>query len=298
MSIGYACVMAGVPEISLKTCTLRYATEEKLRHVILHNLWTLKDMLEYNLRNNILLFRISSDMIPFGSHPANRLEWWKDYGELFWMLRDIIRGAGMRVSMHPGQYTVLNSPDAAVVERAADDLRYHARFLESLGVDSSHKIILHTGGVYGNKGQSAERFVENVKRLPDSIRSRLVLENDEKCYNIADVLDIAERASLPVVFDNLHHSLNHRPDGEASPVHWIRRCRGTWRPEDGRQKIHYSQQQAGGKPGAHSLTIDIAEFLDFYSSISDMEIDIMLEVKDKNLSAVKCIQAVSGLNRT
>lgn len=297
-----------------------------MKHVTLHNLWVLNDVIDYNISNGILLFRISSDIIPFGSHSANMQEWWKDYGELLTSIGSKIKTSGMRVSMHPGQYTVLNSPDSSVVEKAIIDLFYHTRFLDTLGVDSSHKIILHIGGVYGNKEQSALRFIHNCNRLSDSIKSRLVLENDEKCYNIADVLEIADETSLPVVFDNLHHSMNmpvqerlkpivhaeassDPPDSlespnsnhttgfctEASPdspIRWIKCCRRTWKPQDGRQKIHYSQQMEGGKPGAHSLTIDVSEFIRFYSSIKDLNVDIMLEVKDKNLSAIKCIQAV------
>lgn len=325
MSLGYACILTGIPEIRLKSCTLRYAAEEKLKHITLHNIWALNDMIDYNIRNGIRLFRISSDIIPFGSHPVNRLEWWKDYGSLLSDMGVKIRNSGMRVSMHPGQYTVLNSPDSSVVERSAADLIYHARFLDSLGMDISHKIILHTGGVYGNKAQSAGRFIENFRRLPEAIKSRLVLENDEKCYNIADVLTIAKEIQIPVVFDNLHHFLNNpgSPDSSSYTVTshqsssctvtsprsptctvtspapqiyiWIGRCRSTWKPEDGRQKIHYSQQLPGGKPGAHSQTIDTSEFAGFYSSLPDKDLDIMLEVKDKNLSVIKCMRSIQAL---
>ncbi len=309
MSIGYACIVIGVPGLSLKSCTLKYATDEKLRHVSLHNLWVLNDVIDYNVSNEILLFRISSDIIPFGSHPANRQEWWKDHSELLSSIGSKIRNSGMRVSMHPGQYTILNSPDQGVIERAAIDLNYHARFLDALSVDSSHKIILHIGGAYGNKEQSADRFIQNCNRLPDFIKRRLVLENDEKSYNIADVLAIAHEVSLPAVFDNLHHTMNSPvPDHvdkstgsadyqlELSHVTWIKRCQSTWKPQDGRQKIHYSQQMSGGKPGAHSVTIDLSEFCRFYSSIIDLEVDIMLEVKDKNLSALKCIRSVKQIS--
>lgn len=316
MAIGYACIVLDVPGLNLKTCTLKYATDEKLRHVTLHNLWVLSDVIDYNDKNGIRLFRISSNIIPFGSHPVNKLEWWNDYRELLSGIGSKIRNSGIRVSMHPGQYTILNSPDPAVVERSIEDLRYHTRFLDSLGVDRSHKIILHIGGVYGNKELSANRFIESCRRLPDAIKNRLVLENDEKSYNIADILTIAENVGLPVVFDNLHHSFNppsagsflstvsrststKMPDSsssantslfaDASLFWWIERCRNTWRPVDGRQKIHYSQQLPGGKPGAHSLTIDMNEFMDFYSSLLYQDIDIMLEVKDKNLSALKCV---------
>jgi len=110
-----------------------------------------------------------------------------------------------------------------------------------------------------------------------------VIENDDRHYHIGDVLDIAAALGIPAVFDNLHHQLNRCGGTDA---YWINACRPTW---DSRQKVHYSQQARDKKPGAHSDTIDIQEFMDFYNSLSSRDLDIMLEVKDKNISAIKCM---------
>ena len=202
----------------------------------------------------------------------------------------------MRVSMHPGQYTILNSPREDVVARAVQDLSYHARFLDSLGTGKQNKIVLHIGGVYGEKDVSSLRFAEAYKCLDDSIKDRLVLENDGASYNISDVLQIARTVGAPVIFDNLHHAIN--PCGEqGSERDWIVACRDTWKSADGKQKIHYSQQAIGKRPGAHCDSIRIDEFLTFYDSISDENPDIMLEVKDKNLSAVKCINCTGDSHK-
>lgn len=85
----------------------------------------------------------------------------------------------IRVSMHPGQYTVLNSPNDDVVKRAIEDLNYHVKVLDNFGVGENHKIILHIGGVYNDKEQAINRFADNYKRLNDQVRERLVIENDE-----------------------------------------------------------------------------------------------------------------------
>lgn len=288
MSIGYACITIGQRDLKFKSCMLKNATEDRLKEIIEHNICVLEQQIEYNAKNEIKVFRISSDIIPFGSHPINQIPWWETYGDKLKKLGDKIRDSGLRVTMHPGQYTVLNSPRTDVVAKAVDDLIYHTMFLDSLGAPSRSKIILHVGGTYGDKDESLLRFQENYLKLPKSIKRRLVIENDEKCYNIEEVLYLGKQLSIPVIFDNLHHSINP-PKEENDDPYWIKEAGLTWSSEDGKQKIHYSQQCLKGNKGAHSQSIDVSEFVDYYEKINGRDIDIMLEVKDKDLSAIKCI---------
>lgn len=292
MSIGYACLTLGVLNANLKSCTAKNATEDNLLDITSHNLKSLENIIEYNIKNDIKLFRISSDLIPFGSSPLNKLSWWDIFSERFFEIGKKIKENNIRVSMHPGQYTVLNSPNSDVVKRAVDDLNYHTRVLECLGVGPDHKIILHIGGIYNDKEQAISRFSDNYKCLSDSIKQRLVIENDDKLYNINDVFEIGKELSIPVVFDNLHNEINCYSK-EMSESYWINQCKSTWKEKDGCQKIHYSQQDPLKKAGSHSSTIKINKFLEFYKSIKREDIDIMLEVKDKNLSAVKCINSLT-----
>ncbi len=289
--IGYACLALAVPDTGFKSCIMKNATDEKLRELISHNLKSLENLIEYNIRNNILLFRISSDIIPFGSSPVNKLEWWNIFEKEFNGIKDKISKSGMRVSMHPGQYTVLNSPDEGIVERAALDLKYHSRFLDCLGATSENKIILHLGGVYGEPERARERFAQNYKKLSEDIKEKLVLENDDRSYTICDILETASKLKIPVVYDNLHNKV--KDCGSADDLNWIKECSKTWAKKDGRQKIHYSQQNPDKQAGAHTGTIGINEFMEFYRSLGNIELDIMLEVKDKNISAVKCINCTS-----
>lgn len=291
MAIGYACLTIGVPGTSISSCTLKNATQDNIHSLILKNLAALEVMLDYNIRHGIQLFRISSDLIPFGSHPINQVTWWNDYRAYFEVLGDKIKKSGLRVSMHPGQYTVINSNDPGVVERSVQELVYHARFLDTLGVDRTNKLVLHIGGVYGDKITATNNFIREYARLPEEVKRRLVIENDERCYNINEVLEISKACGAPVVFDNLHHRINP-PTEKLLDYEWIRRCSNTWKPEDGRQKIHYSQQKDQAPPGSHSDTIFLQPFTEFYQPLSEVAPDIMLEVKDKNLSAIKCIHAV------
>jgi UV DNA damage endonuclease len=290
LAIGYACLTVGVQETGFSRCSLKDASEEKIRTVAKHNLEALSKIIDYNILNNIKLFRISSDIIPFASHPINKMIWQEEFKETFADIGERISSSGMRVSVHPGQYTILNSNDPKVVEKAILDLQYHEEFLRAIKADNKSKIVLHIGGVYGDKENSGQIFIENYSLLPDNIKKRLVIENDDKSYNISDVLRISEKTGIPVVFDTLHHQLNHKPDN-LTDSYWINQSSKTWKEEDGKQKIHYSQQRTGAKAGSHSQTIFIDEFNSFILENKNVldTCDIMLEVKDKNLSAVKCI---------
>lgn len=285
--IGYASQVVGIPGVKFKTTRLKNVTDEKLIELVHSNLESLDLIFDYNIKNNIQMFRISSDIIPFGSHEVNTLKWWRVFEKELTALGKKAKQHNMRLSMHPGQYTVLNSPDLDVVKRAMDDLLYHTRFLDTMNLDANNKIILHIGGVYGDKKSAMERFIKNYKRLDDRIQKRLIIENDDRQYTISDVLEISEKENIPVVFDNLHHASN--PAHELSEAEWIIKSRKTWAEKDGEQKIHYSQQDPTKRVGAHSQTIDLKEFSGFYSRLPTEEIDIMFEVKDKNLSAVKGI---------
>ena len=297
MSIGYACLNIGTPNTNIRSVMQRNATPEKLTEVTEHNLAALERMIDYNHKNDIKLFRISSDLIPFGSSPVNTLAWPEIHKEAFDRIGSKIRKSGMRVSLHPGQYTVLNSPTEDVVERAITDLVYHDKILIALGTDQTNKIVLHVGGIYGDKKEALERFEQNFRRLPEAVRNRLIIENDDRLYNIEDVLTLAHRLHVPAVYDNLHHAINPPPSGGTDP-YWIAEGKKTWKAADGNQKIHYSQQALDKRPGAHTDTINLETFLTFHEQLEDKRIDIMLEVKDKNLSAIKCQNATMPAPKT
>ncbi|WP_423189785.1 UV DNA damage repair endonuclease UvsE [Alkalibacterium sp. f15] len=293
MNIGYACITKGLADAKYKTCRKINATEENLKLLIEHNLNVLEKMIEYNHQAGIKLFRISSDIIPFGSDfVVNDLDWPTLFEPLFTRIGEKIRRYGIRVSMHPGQYTVLNSPIKGVVDRAIDDLNYHTLFLDSLGVGSESKIILHVGGVYNDKEAAIDRFTQAYEQLDRKIKDRLIIENDDRSYTIQDVLTVSKRTGAPVVYDNLHNALNSE-DETYPDSYWIKLAKKTWKNKDGRPKVHYSQQQLIGREGSHSQFIRIDEFMAFYRDVESCDVDIMLEVKDKNLSAVKCLLATT-----
>lgn len=291
MKIGYACLTLGVYNTNFKTCTLKTATQENLLNITAHNLETLDRILDYNIKMGITLFRISSDIIPFGSSPINDLPWDEIFQERFQIIGEKLKAENIRVSMHPGQYTVLNSPNTEVVKRAIEDLNYHNRFLTALGTEKSSKIILHIGGIYSDKTAAIARFGKNYQLLSQGVKDRLVIENDDKSYNIGDVLQIGTTNHIPVVYDNLHNQVLPF-DVSKDDNYFITLANQTWQADDGQQKIHYSQGAPLKRAGSHSKTIDLEVFNEFLKSIPD--VDIMLEVKDKNLSAVKANNLIAN----
>ncbi len=283
---GFACKTIGLPEAVQTSLTLGRASHDNLLTASRTNLRALESMLRYCQQQSLALMRISSDIIPLASHEAVHFDWQAELKPELAALADIVRQSGVRLSMHPGQYTVLNSPHSDVVRRAVADLAFHADFLDAIQTGLDSRIVLHLDGGYGDKKTSLERLRESLAALPSSIRQRLALENDERIYTVEDALSLYDEFGLPVIFDVFHHELN--PPDHGDMLYWLDQVKLTWDPHSGRQKIHYSQQLADGRPGMHSQTISMKPFMQFHALLGTRDLDVMLEVKDKNLSAIKC----------
>ena len=192
-----------------------------------------------------------------------------------------IRDHEFRISMHPDQFIVLNSPDGKIVERCIAELEYHGKLLDAMGLDPSAKIQLHVGGVYGDKSQASSRFISNYERLPPAIKRRLVIENDDRLYSVRDCLEINNITRIPIVLDTLHHECLHNGETLRGALEETRK---TWRNIDGVPMVDYSNQAQGQKPGKHALSIDAGEFKRFIEDAEGLDFDIMLEIKDKEMS--------------
>jgi UV DNA damage endonuclease len=291
--IGYACINTQLPSAS-RTCRLKNASEENILSLSRRNLSALKQILLWNRENGIRLFRISSETIPFGSHPVNRLPWRQLLKSEFFELGRFIKKFKMRVSMHPGQFTVLNSIREPVVIASIAELEYHAKLLDAFSLDESHKIILHLGGAYGDKKNGAKRFIRNYEKLSASVQKRLAIENDEKNYTAADTLIVAKELQIPMILDVFHHRCNPSLQKQGL-LRVIESIAPTWGPRDGPQKIHYSNQQKGRLAGSHSENIDVSGFKRFYRRIRHLALDIMLEVKNKEQSVLELFRRIPSL---
>jgi UV DNA damage endonuclease len=282
--LGYACLCLSLEHGSPRGTILRNASPERLRGLIARNLETLERVIVFNVEHGVRLFRISSDVIPFGSHPVNTMSWWTEFREPLREIGRLIREHDVRVSMHPGQYTVLSSPDARIVDAARADLVFHTRLLEALEVDTRHKLVIHVGGAYGDKEAALNRWIGAVGDLPDNVRARVVLENDERLFGADDVLRASAAAGTPVVLDVLHHRVYAGPDGDVSLPELMRRAAATWDlTRDGVPKMHYSSQSLGQRPGAHAEYVDPSEFARFLElAPAEVQFDCMLEAKAKD----------------
>jgi UV DNA damage endonuclease len=284
LRLGYACINTQLPSPA-RTARLSNLTADRIVALIDGNLDALEAILRWNRAHGIRVFRLSSNVIPFGSHPANGVPWWDVFASRLAELGRVVRAAGMRVSTHPGQYIVLSSTREDVVAAAVAELEYHDRLLTSLGLDCSHKIVLHPGSGTADPESARERFAAGFERLSSGAAARLALENDER-WPLETVLAWAQRLGVPVVFDAFHHRL--APSLEELNVRELaQRAAETWRRQDGRQEVHFSTQAPGKRHGAHAETIDLDAFAEFVGEVRDLPLDCILEVKDKERSVLR-----------
>lgn len=295
--IGYACVNTSIGAITNRTCRLNNCNDKRLRGLISDNLDGMKRIIEWNIQKGIMLYRISSVAIPYASHDVNTVHWWDDYKDRIIDIGKIIKDSGMRVSMHPGQYVNINSPDIGVVDFSIKELEYHAKFMDLLGLDGSNRIILHVGGAYGDKKSSIKRFVDVFGTLSDNIKSRLTIENDDKTYNVWDVLDVSRQTGIPVILDLLHHQVNHAGLVEDKDIKIIlERCFSTWGKNNGVPKIHFSTQRANARYGVHADSVDINLLMEIYFEFINYNFDIMLETKDKEMSVLRAMRVLRDMD--
>jgi UV DNA damage endonuclease len=203
IQLGFACINTKLRKDHIfcgRTARLKTIQEKGIGYVkdlVRKNVRDLKKLVKWNQENGIRLMRISSDLLPHYANPEApkyTLNFvWKE-------LEDIGRLARIykqRLTFHPGQYDVLSTPDEKVFQNTALDLAWHAEVLNIMGMDQDSVMVVHGGGLYGDKEAATERFISNFRRLDKKIQRRLVIENCERCYNIEDVLYISDLLEIP-----------------------------------------------------------------------------------------------------
>lgn len=255
-------------------------------------------ILNYLRDEEIRMYRITSDFVPYATHPEmpqfhRQIE---EHAEELGRLGDHARKLDVRLSLHPSQYVVLNAADESIVQKSMADLESQARLLDAMRQGPEAVVVLHVGGVYGEREAALERFVRHWERLPEPARRRLVIENDETSYTVGECLWIHERTGIPVVFDHQHHRLN---PGEMGTVEAARAALGTW--GETTPKLHYSSPRLDGREvkrgkevkieapllRQHADYIDPWTFADFLEQLSGLPFDVMLEAKAKDLALLK-----------
>jgi len=294
MKIGYPCVNETLPCSAARTFRLASYTPERLVETVTANLACLRQILEWNAQHGLLFFRMGSDIVPFGSHEVNTFPWQTHFKSEFKAIGDFIKEQGMRISFHPDQFVVLNSPDPAIVQRSVNELVYQGSMLDLMELDGTAKLQIHAGGAYGDKGLALARWVDTFHtRLPEAVKRRLVVENDDRLYSLRECLSLHDETGVPILFDNFHHEcLNYgEPMREA-----LRLAAGTWHPaHDGVLMMDYSSQAPGERKGKHTDTLVPDLFRQFLTELNGLDVDMMLEIKDKEASAVAGAQVLREL---
>ena len=291
MKIGYPCINLSMDCRSSRTFRLKNYSESKLIEIVTGNLNCLQKILEYNRDHNFYFFRITSDLIPFASHPIMKFEWQDHFKDKFREIGSFIKEHAMRITMHPGQYTVLNSINQQVFQNSIKDLEYHVQILDLMELDKTAKVQIHIGGVYGDKETSLQRFISRYNNLQTNIQNRLIIENDDKSYSLKDCLKIHDETQIPVVFDVYHHECLNAGESVKDAFGMFTKV---WSKKDGLPIVHYSSQHpVKGKP-SHADHIDINHFRIFLNKTKVYDFDVMLEIKDKESSALKAIKILGS----
>ena len=302
MKLGYACINMklsypqkyggkerGVKPITTGRGMIKRTFETKgvdyASEITLANVKDLNGVMTWNVLNGYNFYRMTSGLAPWKSE----YEWsdMKDLKEIKLWLRSagtMANTHGVRVTSHPGPFNVLVSPNEDVVQNTFQDLKMHAEVFDFMGLSRTHynKINIHCNGVYGDKQSAMDRFCKNFERLPESVQSRLTVENDDKAsmYSVKDLMYLHERIGIPIVFDYHHHKFC---TGRLSEQEALELAISTW-PDDITPVVHYSESRSKEqldesiKPQAHSDLIK--ELPNTYGN----NVDIMVEAKHKELA--------------
>jgi len=277
--LGFACVLADGSLSTNHTFRLAAVSEARMAETAHQNLDDLERILFLMAQGPLRLFRLGGSTIPLASHENVRFDWRPLVAGRLRAIGDRYKALGFRFSSHPGPYTILNSPDPVIVRRAVAELEYAVDLLGLMGLDGDHKVIIHGGALYNDRAESTRRLVEKLNSLPDKFRERIVLENDERYFSLAQILAASEATDLPVVFDLHHHQIN---PGEGDLTELLHRVRAVWK---GRPKMHMSSQKPGARVGAHDDLLHEKD-LQTMCEVLPFETDVMVESKGKEVAAM------------
>ena len=303
--LGYVAIALNLPKVtSSSTLTFkRYSSmnsdEErlnKLKKVTYSNIIDLEKILKYNIKNNIHFYRITSNLIPLATHPEVMWDYRKYFKKDFEYIGKIINDNNLRIDIHPDQFNVINTDRESVFLNTSKNLTMQANFLEDINCKDA-KMVIHIGGAKGEKEKAIKRFIENFKKLPDIVKNKLILENDDKIFTAKDVLYICKILNLPMVLDIHHHNCNNNGENIDRLLNDIF---NTWKNEKLQPKIHFSTPREYENDRRHSDYIDAKEFLKFIYLIKDnvnKDVDVMIEAKKKDLALQRLVSDIKNLDK-
>ena len=313
MNIGYACINMqlsypqkyggqekGVLPITTGRSMIRRTFDSKgivyASEKTLSNCSDLEKIVKWNINNGYKFFRVTSNLAPWKSE--YRWDEMPDIEQIrkhLWSAGTMANTHNLRLTSHPGPFNVLTSPHPHVVENCVKDLTDHGDVFDMMNLSRTpyNKINIHIGGAYGDKESAMKRFCENFELLPDSVKSRLTVENDDRAsmYSVKDLYEgVYKKIGIPIVFDYHHHQFC---TGDLSEKEALEMAISTW-PKDIVPVVHYSESRRDEqldesiREQAHSDYV--YDYIDTYGH----NVDIMIEAKAKEL-AVKTYMEKHGI---
>ncbi len=289
---GYACITKTLNITSSHTITYKnyqkLSEEEqykKLTILITQNLDNLEQILIYNIKNNIHFYRMSSNIIPLATHELVNYDALNIFKEKLEHIGKIINDNNLRVDIHLDQYCVLNSTNKNVVNSTINIIKFYKNMLKQMNINTN--MIMHIGSSTFGKQNSIKRFINNFKLLDEEEKNLIILENDDKVFNIKDTLEICKILKIPMVLDYHHHKCNN---DNLNLNKYIIEIFKTW--NNNTPKIHLSSPKNKKEYRSHHDYINIEDFIEFNAIVKKLkkDFDIMIEAKEKDIALFKLIR--------
>lgn len=284
--LGYVALSKALDDVTTSS-TITYTNyinknynASKLLEITKGNLEALNEIIKYNIKNNFHFYRLTSKLVPLATHNKVSFDYIAPLKDEYKKISKLINDNNIRVDTHPDQYAVLNSMDSKIVKNTVEILEYHYKIMDALGIKDK-LIILHVGSSACGKKASITRFINNFNKLSDYIKKCIAVENDDKIYNIKDVLKLCHKIKVPMVLDYHHFICNN--EGE-NLKDYLNDIIETW--NERLVKMHFSSPKSKLKKEfrSHNDYINSDDFINFINLIKtqDKDIDIMLEAKAKD----------------
>ena len=284
--LGYVALSKALDDVTTSS-TITYTNyinknynTSKLLEITKNNLDSLYEIIKYNVKNNFHFYRLTSKLVPLATHDKVDFDYITPLLDEYKKIGKLINDNNIRVDTHPDQYAVLNSMDSKIVKNTVEILEYHYKIMDAIGIKDKI-IILHVGSSACGKKASITRFINNFNKLPDHIKKCIAVENDDKVYNIKDVLELCHKIYVPMVLDYHHFICNNEKEDIND---YLKEIIDTWNGK--LPKMHFSSPKIKLKKEfrSHSDYINKECFIKFINILKkqDKDIDIMLEAKAKD----------------
>lgn len=284
--LGYVALSKALDDVTTSS-TITYTNyinknynTSKLLEITKNNLDSLYEIIKYNVKNNFHFYRLTSKLVPLATHDKVDFDYITPLLDEYKKIGKLINDNNIRVDTHPDQYAVLNSMDSKIVKNTVEILEYHYKIMDAIGIKDKI-IILHVGSSACGKKASITRFINNFNKLPDHIKKCIAVENDDKVYNIKDVLELCHKINVPMVLDYHHFICNNEKEDIND---YLKEIIDTWNGK--LPKMHFSSPKSKLKKEfrSHSDYINKECFIKFINILKkqDKDIDIMLEAKAKD----------------